>query len=179
MKSLSGKKKGSLILGVLILISLFLPWINLIVFSSSLIGFPEGGVMGGLPADLSALLSWGGESLSDLSFSQQLAIYIGYAFFVLGAVGLYFNYKGDIQKSRISYYLMIAYFVLVVILNISDMPSGGSEFDGPSIFDVLEMGAYIFIVSFILNLIFLSEEKKSASHDDEGVIIDPKVGDEI
>ena len=163
MKSLSGKKKGSLILGVLILMSLFLPWIDFIVFSSSLIGFPEGGVIGGLPADLSALLSWGGMSLSDLSFSQQLAIYIGYAFFVLGAAGLYFNYKGDIQKSRISYYLMIAYLLLVVILNISDMPesSGSSSSSGPSIFDVLEMGAYIFIVSFIVNLIFLAEEKKS------------------
>jgi hypothetical protein len=150
MKSLSGKKKGSLILGLLILISLFLPWFDFLFFSSSLIGFPEGGVMFVL------------RRISDLSFSQQLAIYIGYAFFVLGAAGLYFNYKGDIQKSRISYYLMIAYLLLVVILNISDMPeSSGSS--GPSIFDVLEMGAYIFIVSFIVNLIFLSEEKKSTS----------------
>ena len=151
--------------------SLFLPWIDFIVFSSSLIGFPEGGVMGGLPADMKILswplpqLNWPGVSLSDLSFSQQLAIYIGYAFFVLGAAGLYFNYKGDIQKSRISYYLMIAYLLLVVILNISDMPesSGSSSSSGPSIFDVLEMGAYIFIVSFIVNLIFLPEEKKSTS----------------
>jgi hypothetical protein len=167
MKSLSGKKKGSLILGVLILISLFLPWFDCLFFSKSLIA---------LPALTSNILSWIGESPS---FSQQLAIYIGYAFFVLGAAGLYFNYKGDIQKSRISYYLMIAYLLLVVILNISDIPESGSDSDGPSIFDVLEMGAYIFIVSFILNLIFLSEEKKSASHDDEDVIIDPKVGDEI
>ena len=150
MKSLSGKKKGSLILGVLILISLFLPWFDCLFFSKSLIA---------LPGLTSNILSWIGVSPS---FSQQLAIYIGYAFFVLGAAGLYFNYKGDIQKSRISYCLMIAYFALVVILNISDMPeSSGSS--GPSILDVLEMGAYIFIVSFIVNLIFLSEEKKSTS----------------
>ena len=99
---------------------------------------------------------------------MQLAVYIGYVFFVLGAAGLYFNYKGAIQKSKLAYYSMIGYFVLVLLLNISDFSdiSEGAGDDGPNIFSLLGIGLYLFIASFIGNLIYLKEDSESEIIDE-------------
>tara|TARA_E500000331_G_C16969645_1_gene588728 strand:- start:138 stop:605 length:468 start_codon:yes stop_codon:yes gene_type:complete len=150
MENLSQNKKISLGLGAAVLISLFLPWFSFMIFSTSLIGIP------GLIADIGAL----GAS-PDFTFGQNLAIYIGYAFLIFGAAGLYFNYKDDIQKAKLSYYAMIGYFALVLLLNISDMGDMTGGDDGPSIFKVLGMGFYVFIASYIGNLKYLKEESES------------------
>ena len=155
MENLSQNKKISLGLGAAVLISLFLPWISFMGFSTSLTGVP------GMISDFSSFFGGG---MDDIPFKIQLAIYIGYAFFILGAIGLYFNYKDDIQKAKLSYYAMVGYFALVIILNISDMGDmgdmGGGD-DGPSIFSFLGMGFYLFIVSYIGNLKYLKEESQS------------------
>jgi len=152
MENLSQNKKISLGLGVVLIISLFLPWFDFFIFSFSLIGMPE------IISDLSTFL---GEGMTDISFKIQLAVYIGYVYVVLAAAGLYFNYKNDIQKAKLSYYAMVGYFALVIILNISDMGDmgdmGGGD-DGPSIFSFLGMGFYLFIASYIGNLKYLKEE---------------------
>jgi hypothetical protein len=151
MENFSQNKKISLGLGAAVLISLFMNWIHVFPFKFSLIGLP-----GGL-SDLGRMFGGG---IDDLPFKMQLAIYIGYAFFILGAVGLYFNYKNDIQKAKLSYYAMVGYFALVIILNISDMGDMGGGDDG-SIFKVLGMGFYVFIASYIGNLKYLKEESES------------------
>lgn len=152
MENLSQNKKISLGLGAAVLISLFLPWISFMMFSASLIGIP------GLLADFGNAFGGG---MDDIPFRMQLAVYMGYAFFILAAVGLYFNYKNDIQKAKLSYYAMVGYFALVIILNISDMGDmgdmGGGD-DGPSIFSFLGLGFYLFIASYIGNLKYLKEE---------------------
>ena len=74
---------------------------------------------------------------------------------------MYFNYKNDIQKAKLSYYAMVGYFALVIILNISDMGDMTGGDDGPSIFDFLGMGFYVFIASYIGNLKYLKEESES------------------
>ena len=152
MENLSQNKKISLGLGAAVLISLFLPWFSFMMFSTSLIGIP------GLLADVGN--TFGGE-MDDIPFRMQLAVYMGYAFFILGAAGLYFNYKNDIQKAKLSYYAMVGYFALVIILNISDMGDMGGGDDGPSVFEVLGMGFYVFIASYIGNLKYLKEESES------------------
>ena len=149
MENLSQNKKISLGLGAAVLISLFLPWFSYAVFSTSLIGMP------GLISDFSSFFGGG---MDDIPFKIQLAIYMGYAFFILAAVGLYFNYKNDIQKAKLSYYAMVGYFALVIILNISDMGDMGGGDDGPSVFKILGMGFYLFIASYIGNLKYLKEE---------------------
>ena len=152
MENLSQNKKISLGLGAAVLISLFLPWISFMGFSTSLTGIP------GMISDFSSFFGGG---MDDIPFKIQLAIYIGYAFFILGAIGLYFNYKDDIQKAKLSYYAMVGYFALVIILNVSDMGDMGGGDDGPSIFKVLGMGFYVFIASYIGNLKYLKEESES------------------
>jgi len=154
MENLSRNKKISLGLGIALIISLFLPWVDVIIFSMSLIG---------VPGTLSDIAGFFGFSMGDMPFKFQLLVYIGYVFFILGVAGLFFNYKGDIQKAKLSYYAMAGYFVLVIILNISgdlgpigDM--GGGKDDGPSFFSILGMGFYVFIASYIGNLIYLKED---------------------
>ncbi len=144
MENLSRNKKISLGLGIALIISLFLPWVDFMIFSVSLIG------------ELDFV------SMGDIPFKAQLLVYIGYVFFILGVAGLFFNYKGDIQKAKSSYYAMAGYFVLVIILPIpgdlgpiGDM--GGGD-DGPSIFSILGIGFYVFIASYIGNLIYLKED---------------------
>jgi hypothetical protein len=218
MENLSQNKKISLGLGVVVLISLFLPWFSFMIFSTSLIGAPGlitdlasfgGGIMDDVPfkiqlaiymgyaffilgaaglyfnykndiqkaklsyyamvgyfalviiLNISDFSSFFGGGMDDIPFKIQLAIYIGYAFFILGAIGLYFNYKDDIQKAKLSYYAMVGYFALVIILNISDMEDMGGGDDGPSIFKFLGMGFYVFIASYIGNLKYLKEESES------------------
>ena len=144
MENLSRNKKISLGLGIALIISLFLPWVDVMIFSMSLID----------------IANIAGDSMGDIPFKAQLLIYIGYVFFILGVAGLFFNYKGDIQKAKSSYYAMAGYFVLVIILSISgdfisDM--GGGD-DGPSFFSILGMGFYVFIASYIGNLIYLKED---------------------
>ena len=151
MENLSQNKKISLGLGAAVLISLFLPWFSFMMFSTSLIG---------VPGMISDIASFGG-GMDDTPFKIQLAIYMGYAFFILGAAGLYFNYKNDIQKAKLSYYAMVGYFAIVIILNISDMGDMGGGDDGPSIFKILGMGFYVFIASYIGNLKYLKEESES------------------
>ena len=153
MENLSRNKKISLGLGIALIISLFLPWVDFMIFSMSLIG---------VPGALSDMAGIGGGSMGDIPFKSQLLVYIGYVFFILGVAGLFFNYKGDIQKAKLSYYAMVGYFVLVIILNISDMSDaigdmGGGD-DGPSFFSILGMGFYVFIASYIGNLIYLKED---------------------
>jgi len=152
MENLSQNKKISLGLGAAVLISLFLPWFSFMMFSTSLIGIP------GLLADVGGAFGGG---MDDIPFRMQLAVYMGYAFFMFGASGLYFNYKNDIQKAKLSYYAMVGYFALVIILNISDMGDMTGGDDGPSIFKVLGMGFYVFIASYIGNLKYLKEESES------------------
>ena len=152
MENLSKNKKISLGSGVAVLISLFMPWASFMGFSLSLIG---------IPGTLSDLASMGGGDLSDAEFKHLLAIYIGYAFLILGAASLFFNYKGDIQKAKWAYFSMIGYLGLVIILNMGDMGdmadmAGGDS--GPSIFKVLGMGFYVFLASFIGSFKFLKEE---------------------
>jgi hypothetical protein len=137
-----------------LIISLFLPWFDFFIFSFSLIGMPE------MISDLSTFL---GEGMTDISFKIQLAVYIGYVYIVLAAAGLYFNYTGDIQKSKLFYYSMIGYFALVLLINMSDISGGlgDKERGAPSIFDLLGMGFYVFIASYIGNLKYLKEESQS------------------
>ena len=54
---------------------------------------------------------------------------------------------------------MAGYFVLVIILNISEDlgPMGGGD-NGPSFFSILGMGFYVFIASYIGNLKYLKED---------------------
>jgi len=151
MENLSKNKKISLALGFVVLISLFMPWISYFIFSESLIG---------ISGKLSDLASFG-----DPKFKHQLVIYIGYAFLILAAASLFFNYKGDIQKAKWAYYSMIGYFGLVIILNIGDigkLPVPESipmlEAFMPSIFDILGVGFYVFIASFLVSFKFLKEE---------------------
>lgn len=161
----SKKKQISLVLGVVLIISLFLPWFKFLVFSVSLYDIP------GLIADLNTSLQsipdikFEYPNILDFSFKNQLAIYMGYVFLVLGAAGLYFNYKGEILKSKLAYYSMIAYFILVLVLNISEISdiADGAEKpdDSPNIFSLFDIGIYIFIASFIGNLIYLKEDSKS------------------
>ena len=134
----------------MLIISLFLPWFDYFIFSASLIGIPE---------MISNLSTFFGEGMDDISFKIQLAVYIGYVYIVLAAAGLYFNYTGDIQKSKLFYYSMIGYFALVLLINMSDISGGlgDKEGGGPSIFDLLGIGFYIFIASFIANLKYLKE----------------------
>lgn len=153
MENLSRNKKISLGLGIALIISLFMPWVDVVIFSMSLIG---------VPGALSDIANMAGGSMGDIPFKAQLLVYIGYVFFILGVAGLFFNYKGDIQKAKSSYYAMAGYFVLVIILNISgDLGSigdmGGGD-DGPSFFSILGMGFYVFIASYIGNLIYLKED---------------------
>lgn len=152
MENLSQNKKISLGLGAAVLISLFLPWFSFMMFSTSLIEIP------GLLADFGNAFGGG---MDDIPFRMQLAVYMGYAFFMFGAAGLYFNYKNDIQKAKLSYYAMVGYFALVIILNISDMGDIGGGDDGLSIFKVLGMGFYLFIASYIGNLKYLKEDSES------------------
>jgi len=164
MENLDKNKKISLGLGVVLIISLFLPWFKFFIFSVTLIGIP------GTVADFFTLLPIFGEDVPDIPFKQQLAMYMGYAFLVLGSAGLYFNYTGAILKSKLAYYSMIAYFILVLVLNISEVSDasdgmGGSD-DGPSIFSLLGIGLYLFIASFIGNLIYLKEETESEVIDE-------------
>ena len=160
MENFSQNKKISLGLGVVLIISLFLPWLKWIVFSVSLIGIP------GVIADLTPFLpSLFDSEWWDFSFKNQLVVYIGYVYLVLGTAGLYFNYKGEILKSKLAYYSMIAYFILVLVLNISEISDAtngmGESYDGPNIFSLLGIGLYIFITSFIGNLMYLKEESES------------------
>ncbi len=110
MENLSQNKKISLGIGVVLLISLFLPWASFMGFSMSLIG---------IPGAISDFAGVGGGDMSDLGFKALLGLYMGYAFFILSAAGLFFNYKGDIQKAKWAYYSMLGYFVLIIILNIA------------------------------------------------------------
>ena len=112
-----------------------------------------------MPEMISDLSTFLGEGMTDISFKIQLAVYIGYVYIVLAAAGLYFNYTGDIQKSKLFYYSMIGYFALVLLINMSDISGGlgDKEGGGPSIFDLLGIGFYIFIASFIANLKYLKE----------------------
>ena len=144
MENLSQNKKISLGLGVVLIISLFLPWFRY-VFNFSLIDIPD-------------YDHWFAEKIP---FKIQLAVYIGYVYVVLAAAGLYFNYKNDIQKAKLSYYAMVGYFALVIILNISDMGDMGGGDDGPSIFKILGMGFYLFVASYIGNLKYLKEGSES------------------
>jgi hypothetical protein len=151
MENLSQNKKISLGIGVVLLISLFLPWASFMGLSVTLMG------IAGMYNDASAI---GLGADSDAGFKALLAIYMGYAFLILGAAGLFFNYKDDIQKAKWAYYSMLGYFVLIIILNISEMGEMGEMGggDGPSIFSILGIGFYVFIASFIGTFKFLKEE---------------------
>ena len=156
MENLSRNKKISLGLGIALIISLFLPWVDFMILSMSLIG---------VPGTLSDIANMAGGSMGDIPFKAQLLVYIGYVFFILGVAGLFFNYKGDIQKAKSSYYAMAGYFVLVIILNILNFSGdldaigdmGGGD-GGPRFFSILGMGFYVFIASYIGNLIYLKED---------------------
>ena len=144
MQNLSQNKKISLGFGVVLIISLFFPWFRYVI-NVSLIDIPD-------------YDHWFPEKIP---FKIQLAVYIGYVYVVLAAAGLYFNYKNDIQKAILSYYAMVGYFALVIILNILDMGDVGGGGDRPSIFKVLGMGFYVFIASYIGNLKYLKEDSES------------------
>ena len=167
MENLSKNKKISLGLGVVLIISLFLPWFKFVIFSVTLIGIP------GTVADLTTGFGSMMGEIPDIPFKVQLAMYMGYAFLILGSAGLYFNYKGAIQKSKLAYYSMIGYFVLVLLLNISDLLEAfdgmGELDDGPSIFSLLGIGIYVFIASYIGNLKYLKEETEPEMIDDPEV----------
>tara|TARA_B110000495_G_C22599404_1_gene358591 strand:+ start:29 stop:520 length:492 start_codon:yes stop_codon:yes gene_type:complete len=158
MSNFSSNKKISLIAGGALAISLFLPWISFMIFSESLIGIP--GLIGTLQ-DLSG--AFGGEESLDLTFAQNIAIYIGYAYLIFAGAGLYLNYTGDIKKSKLFYYLIPVYFILVVILNIADldipdMPSDSFDFN---VFDFLGIGFYMFVISYVVVLIKLKPDDEA------------------
>ena len=135
-----------------------MPWINFLGFSESLIAIP-------------GFLSHYG-IFQDPKFKHLLVIYIGYVFLILAAASLFFNYKGHIQKAKWAYYAMIGYCGLVIILNIEEsvdveMTSKFPLFlrvifenimDRISPFDILYVGFYVFIASFIVSFKFLKEE---------------------
>ena len=74
MENLSRNKKISLGLGIALIISLFLPWVDVMIFSMSLIGVP------GALSDMAGFL---GGSMGDMPFKLQLLVYIGYVFLFL------------------------------------------------------------------------------------------------
>ena len=154
MSNFSSNKKISLIAGGALAISLFLPWISFMIFSESLIGIP--GLIGTLQ-DLSG--AFGGEESLDLTFAQNIAIYIGYAYLIFAGAGLYLNYTGDIKKSKLFYYLIPVYFILVVILNASDLPDMPSDSFDFNVFEFLGIGFYMFVISYVIVLIKLKPEE--------------------
>lgn len=161
----SSNKKISLVAGAVLVISLFLPWISYMMFSESLIG------MAGSISDLKQLARSGGESVPDFTFGQNLFVYIGYAYLVLGAAGLYFNYNGDVKKSKMYYYLIPAYFILVFILNVSDIVDALDAYqDMPteympdiSLLDLIGIGFYLFVISYIVVMVKLNPEEKTVN----------------
>jgi len=157
MSNFSSNKKISLIAGGALAISLFLPWISVMIFSESLIGIP--GLIGTLQ-DLSG--AFGGEESLDLTFAQNMAIYIGYAYLIFAGAGLYLNYTGDIKKSKLFYYLIPVYFILVVILNTSDLPDMPSDSFDFNVFEFLGIGFYMFVISYVIVLIKLKPEEEGA-----------------
>ena len=157
MSNFSSNKKISLIAGGALAISLFLPWISFMIFSESLIGIP--GLIGTLQ-DLSG--AFGGEESLDLTFAQNIAIYIGYAYLIFAGAGLYLNYTGDIKKSKLFYYLIPVYFILVVILNTSDLPDMPSDSFDFNVFEFLGIGFYMFVISYVIVLIKLKPEEEGA-----------------
>ena len=157
MSNFSSNKKISLIAGGALAISLFLPWISFMFFSESLIGIP--GLIGTLQ-DLSG--AFGGEESLDLTFAQNIAIYIGYAYLIFAGAGLYLNYTGDIKKSKLFYYLIPVYFILVVILNTSDLPDMPSDSFDFNVFEFLGIGFYMFVISYVIVLIKLKPEEEGA-----------------
>ena len=157
MSTFSSNKKISLIAGGALAISLFLPWISFMIFSESLIGIP--GLIGTLQ-DLSG--AFGGEESLDLTFAQNIAIYIGYAYLIFAGAGLYLNYTGDIKKSKLFYYLIPVYFILVVILNTSDLPDMPSDSFDFNVFEFLGIGFYMFVISYVIVLIKLKPEEEGA-----------------
>ena len=140
--------------GFLIIISLFLTWFKYLTFSTTLIGLP-----GTIKVFTNFLDSWFGVDVDSFPFRIQLAIYIGYAFLILSSLGLYFNNKNDIKKAKVSNYAIPAYFILVIILNMSEMGDAQGGGDGVGkLFDKLGLGFYVFIGSYIANLRYLKAE---------------------
>ena len=163
----------SLIAGVTLFLSLFMAWISFGI-DKSLISIP------GICSDIRMISSEENPFDNDgpivWTFGGYAAQYIGWVFAALGSYALYYNYKKELKKARLYYYLMPAYILLVILLNwseisdfnnlVSDEPGWIELFEmlfgihsdlAGSIFNFFGIGLYVFFISWYLAVSNLSE----------------------
>lgn len=135
--SLSKNQKYACVASALLALSVFMPWADLGIMTATLMD---------LPKYLQLAEAFG--SNKSIGIGAQMIIYSGYFFLILGLAAAYFNFKSNPKKAKKIYFGIIGYLILVLILGIS----GESTNNDFSVFNVIGLGAIIFLASLVLGL---------------------------
>ena len=92
---------------------------------------------------------------------QYMFFYIGFVFLILGIINLLMNFINKIRIARIVLYLVPLYFIVVCVLNLLEFKGDIIEKPDSSfnIIDLLGIGFYLFLISYVGLLKYLKIEK--------------------
>lgn len=92
---------------------------------------------------------------------QYMFFYIGFVFLILGIINLLMNFINKIRIARIVLYLVPLYFIVVCVLNLLEFKGDIIEKPDSSfnIIDLLRIGFYLFLISYVGLLKYLKIEK--------------------